>query len=103
MLFITQEQELTWAHPQQILHFYSVSDPFCQKNILVLDKIEARHPAIDFFAIDVDYFIGLLKRFDIITFPTTLIFRSNQEVSRLTNQNANFLSVPTLNAVLADI
>lgn len=103
MLFITTEQEITWTKPQQILHFYSVRDPFCQKNIVVLDKIEAKNLDAAFFAIDVDYFTGLVKRYEILTFQTTLVFKDNEEKYRLTNADCNFLSFPTLNAILADI
>jgi hypothetical protein len=92
MLFITHEQELTWIRPKQILHFYSVSDPFCQKNILVLDRIESQFPDTAFFAIDVDYFANLLKRFEIITFPTTIFFENGEERYRLINIDHNFLS-----------
>src|ERR1700722_535508 len=103
MLFITQEQEITRTNQTRILHFHSVRDPFCQKNIVVLDKIEAKRPDMAFFAIDVDYFTGLIKRYEIVQFPTTLIFSDNIEVRRIINTEVNFLSFTALTAVLSDI
>jgi thiol-disulfide isomerase/thioredoxin len=83
MLYLCQEDQLTWHNKFQVLYFYSAHMPFHQKMMIMLDKIENKYPDIAFFAIDTDYFQGLIKRFNIVVLPTVIMFNKNKEVKRL--------------------
>jgi thiol-disulfide isomerase/thioredoxin len=100
MLYLSQEEELTWKQELQILYFYATWLPYHQKSIVMLDWAQQKYPLIAFFAIDVDFFKGFVKRYGILTAPTILIFRQGREVKRLTDQ-----LIPTSDfiAVLDDI
>lgn len=85
MLFLVQENELIWKNTFQVLYFYSAEIPFNQKICLMLNKIESIYHNLDFFAIDVRYFNGLLKRFNIVSLPTIVILEKSKEIKKITN------------------
>ena len=99
MLCIGQENEITWKRKFQVLYFYAAWMPFHQKMMIMLEKVEQKFSNIDFFAIDVDYFKGLQKRFNIQSIPTILLFQDLKEVKRLTQR----LSTQDFIAVFGDI
>lgn len=83
MNYLTHENELTWNSPFQVLYFNALWVPFKQKLIFMLDKVAQKYPAIALFAIDVDHFKSLCKRFNVDSVPTVLIMESGKEVKRI--------------------
>jgi|SRR5579859_1334949 len=102
MIFISEENELIWKSDIQVIYFYSSWMPFHQKFLLMLDKMEQKYPDIAFFAIDIDYFFPLCKRFDVITIPTVIFFIASKEIKRINKMistaefNSNFESLRSL-------
>src|SRR5258708_26488393 len=84
MLYLVQENELIWNRKFQILYFYSTWIPFHQKMLFMLDKIQQKFPTIAFFAIDADYFEGLVKRFVVESIPTVVTFHDSKKLQRFT-------------------
>lgn len=83
MIFINHENELTWNSKYQVLYFYAIWMPFNQKIILMLNNLVDNLPNVPLFAIDVDYFKGFCKRFNIISIPTILIMEKGKEIRRI--------------------
>lgn len=83
MLFLTQEQELNFDSKIQSLYFYAPWMPFHKKMLTMISKIEEKHKDVSFFAVDVDSFKGLCKRFNIDSVPTTLIMSNGKESKRI--------------------
>lgn len=82
MNFIIEESEVKLNEGFVSLYFYASWMPFHKKNQLMIDKIEKEFD-IEFLAIDTDHFKGLVKRFDINSVPSFLIFKDGQEKKRL--------------------
>ena len=80
MIFITKEEDLNF---DQIcaLYFYASWVPFHKKMLVMLNKMEERYP-IKYFAIDIDNFSSIVKRFSIECVPTVLIF-NKKELKRI--------------------
>lgn len=83
MIYLNHENELTWDSPFQVLFFNTQRMAFKQKLIFMLDKVAQKYPSISLFAIDVDYFRSLCKRFNVEGLPTVLIMKSGKEVKRI--------------------
>jgi thioredoxin-like negative regulator of GroEL len=83
MDFITQEKELTWLCPIQSLYFYSDWMTYHLKMLLMLDKAEQKHKDMAFFAIDVDHFPSLIRRFNVELIPTVILTKDFREVRRI--------------------
>jgi thiol-disulfide isomerase/thioredoxin len=95
MLYLGQDSELIWNRKFQVLYFYSAHIAFHQKMLIMLDKVEQKYRAHAFFAIDIDYFNGLGKRFAIESLPTVIVFKDSKEVKRLvdTSTTSHFVAV----------
>ena len=83
MFFLTQEQELTFNSKVQALYFYAPWMPFHKKMLLMISKMEEKHRDVSFFAVDVDSFKGLCKRFNIDSIPTVIIMDNGEESKRI--------------------
>lgn len=83
MIYLAHENELTWDSEYQVLYFYASWMPFNQKVIVSLGQIEGKFPNVPLFAIDIDYFKGFCRRFDITIVPTILITENGKEVKRI--------------------
>lgn len=83
MQFISQEEELTFKSPVQSLYFYASWMPYHKKMITMIEKMQEKHKGVDFFAIDVDHFNGLCKRFQIDSIPTVLLLKEGTEIKRI--------------------
>jgi Thioredoxin domain-containing protein len=83
MLFITQEQDISFADQQQVLYFYASWMPFHKKMMIMIGKMEEKYKNVKFFAIDVDQFSSLCKRFNITSIPTVLIYSGGIESKRI--------------------
>lgn len=83
MNFINHENELTWNSKYQALYFHATWVPFNQKLIHILDNIADNLPNVPLFAIDVDYFKGFCKRFNITNIPTIIIMENGKEIKRI--------------------
>ena len=83
MIFINNENELTWNNKYQALYFYAVWMPFNQKVMYKLNILNEELPFVSIFAIDTDYFKGLCKRFDVTTIPTIIIMENGKEAKRI--------------------
>jgi thioredoxin 1 len=83
LIFLTQENELIWDKKYQVLYFYATWMAFNKKYIIMLDNFTDNLPNISLFAIDIDYFKGLCRRFDITNIPTVLIMKNGKEIKRI--------------------
>lgn len=99
MLFITQENELIFNSKIQALYFYSSWMPYHNKMMIMINKIKEKHKDIIFFAIDVDHFKGLCRRFNIESIPTVIIFKNNEELKRING----LIMTSAFRSIFADI
>jgi thioredoxin-like negative regulator of GroEL len=83
MLFLTEESEYNAELSMQALYFYSSWMPFKAKMQLMIERVEEKHKNIAFFAIDVDYFKGLCRRFEVTSIPTVVVFIEGEVVKKL--------------------
>lgn len=83
MQFLVQENDLSFLSKRQVLYFYASWMPFHKKMMIMIGKMENKYKDINFFAIDVDYFRGLCKRFNIESVPTVLILEYGAEKKRI--------------------
>jgi thioredoxin-like negative regulator of GroEL len=86
MLCLSQENELASKKRFQALYFYSAQEPFHCKILIMLDKIEKKYATIDVFSIDTNHFKGLIKRFNINSIPTVVIFENFKALTKLENR-----------------
>lgn len=82
MIFITQEAELS-LDKAQVLYFYATWMPYHKKMMHMIEKVEEKRKDIAFFAIDVDHFKGLCRRFDVVSIPSVLILQDGKEIKRI--------------------
>ena len=83
MLFLTQEPDLQIKTKIVSLYFYASWMPYHKKMINMIQKMEMKYKDITFFAIDVDYFKGLCKRFNVTSIPEVLILVDGKEIKRI--------------------
>lgn len=84
MIFITKEEELSFNQGMQVVYFYTSWAIFHQKTLLMIDRSEPKHQKhFSFLAVDVEQFQQSIKRFNLFTVPTVLIFRNGIEVRRI--------------------
>lgn len=81
MIFITQD-DLT-LDKTQAFYFYATWMPFHKKMMHMIEKMEEKREDISFFAIDVDHFKGLCRRFGIESIPSVVIFKDGKEIKRI--------------------
>lgn len=79
MLFITKEEDLDLSSDKNSLYFFGRWMPYHKKMLVMLDKMEDRHDDVKFYAIDVDMFKGMCKRFSVDSVPTVLILNGNKK------------------------
>jgi thioredoxin 1 len=99
MLFITQESEISSPIAIKSLYFYASWMPYHKKMMVMIDKMEQKYKEIEFLAIDVDYFKGLCKRFNIESIPTILIINKGEELKRING----LIMTSALKSAFADI
>lgn len=73
MIFITDEKEIKNSTGICAIYFYAQWLHFHKKMLLMIDKIESGNKDIIFYAVDVDSFAGLCKRYDVKSIPTVII------------------------------
>ena len=83
MLFLTQEFDLQIQSKIVSLYFYASWMPYHKKMINLIQKMELKYKDITFFAIDVDYFKGLCKRFNVTSIPEVIILVDGEEIKRI--------------------
>src|SRR5574339_143829 len=83
MLFITNESELQSKSRIVSLYFYATWMPYHKKMLTMMGKMEEKHKDVAFFAIDVEYFKGLCKRFNVTSIPEVLILVDGKEAKRI--------------------
>lgn len=83
MLFITDESELNINEGKVSLYFYASWIPFNKKMITMINKMQEKFTDIKYFAIDVDFFKNLCKRFNVTSIPEIIIFNDGKEVKRI--------------------
>jgi thiol-disulfide isomerase/thioredoxin len=69
MIFITKEEDLDLTFSKRALYFYGSWMPYHKKMLTMIGKMEEKYPDMKFFAIDVDAFKGICKRFNIDSVP----------------------------------
>ena len=99
MFFITQENELASELKLHALYFYASWMPYHSKMLIMIDKMEEKHKDIAFFAVDVDAFKGLCRRFDVNSVPTVIITNNGYEIKRITG----IVMTSAFNSAFADI
>jgi len=84
MKFILDEEGLCLRNKKEIsLYFYAAWMPYHKKMLFMIDKVEKKYDNVYFFAIDVDAFGGICKRFNIKSIPTIVLIKNKQEVNRI--------------------
>lgn len=81
MIFISQESDLCFD-TMCVMYFYSPWMPYHKKMLIMLDKMEQKYDNMKFFAVNVDLFKSVCKRFEIDSIPTVLIF-NKKELKRI--------------------
>lgn len=84
MLSIVSETDLVLKEKIQCLYFYTSWMQCHGKMITMLSKMEKKYPDIEFFGIDLDFFKTFIKRFDVNSVPTVILFKNGKEKKRLT-------------------
>jgi thiol-disulfide isomerase/thioredoxin len=97
MIFIDKESDLSFDD-MCVLYFYASWYPYNKKMLIMLDKMEQKYNHIKFFAINVDDFKQVTKRFAINSVPTVLIF-NKKELKRITG----LVLTSVFRSVFADI
>ena len=83
MIFATNEEEIEKVHEFKVLYFYATWMPFHKKMMIMIEKIEAKKPYINFCAVDVDYFKSSVKRYSVESIPTIILFNKNKQLKTL--------------------
>lgn len=83
MLFITNESEIQFDKGNYSIYFYSNWMPYHKKMLTILSKMEEKHKNVKHLAIDVEQFKTIIKRFNIESIPTVLLFRDGKEIKRI--------------------
>jgi len=84
MIYITSENELNLNYPVACIYFYATWMPFHKKMALMIEKIEQKYKdKILFYAVDVDFFKSICKRYKIESIPTIIINHNNKEKQRV--------------------
>lgn len=78
MIFITKEEDLDLTFSKRALYFYGSWMPYHKKMLTMIGKMEKKYPEMKFFAIDVDAFKGICKRFNIDSVPMVLVFNGRR-------------------------
>jgi len=83
MITIAEESEI-FSDKNGIfaVYFFSKWMPFHKKMLLMIEKVEEKFN-IKFLAVDVDDFKSAVKRLDIDSVPTVVVFKDNIEVKRI--------------------
>jgi len=86
MIYLTQENDLNLNHSFVCLYFYASWMPFHKKMHTMIGKIEEKYKEqnIICYGIDVDAFKSMIKRFNLESIPTVIIYLNNKEVKRAT-------------------
>lgn len=83
LTFITDESELLTKPNTFGIYFYSRALPLNHKKILIMiDKVIKKYK-IPFYAVDIDSFKTLVKRFDLESVPTVIGFVNKKEKDRI--------------------
>lgn len=82
MVFITKEEDLLFDNIKG-LYFYASWMPFHKKMLIMISKMEEKYKNISFFAVDVDYFKSITKRFNVESIPTVLIIENGKEIKKI--------------------
>ena len=83
MFFFTQESDLQIKSKIISLYFYAPWMPYHKKMVDMINKMEEKYKDIVFYAIDIDYFKGLCKRFNVTSIPEVIILVDGKEVKRI--------------------
>lgn len=85
MLFVTTESELRVGAGISVFYFYADWLLYHKKIKIMIEKVELLNNNINFCAIDIDYFDGICKRFNVNTLPTIIIMKDGgKEIKRIT-------------------
>jgi thiol-disulfide isomerase/thioredoxin len=82
LIFITQESDLQFDC-KCVFYFYATWMPFNNKMLNILDKLERKYIDTKFFAIDVEVFKNICKRFSIDNIPVILLMNKGYELQRI--------------------
>lgn len=83
MLFLTKENELQIQEKYVCLYFYAPWMPYHSRMTMMISKMEQKYKDVTFYAIDVDFFKNLCKRFEVDSIPTIVILNNIKEFKRV--------------------
>jgi len=98
MIFITKDEDLDLSSEKNSIYFFGRWMPYHKKMLVMLDKIEEKYSDVKFYAIDVDMFKNMCKRFSIDSVPTILILNGNKK-----RRIVGTILMSAIKAVFADI
>jgi len=78
MIFITREEDLDLSFEKNALYFFGRWMPYHKKMLIMLDKMQEKYTDVIFYAIDVDMFKNMCKRFSVDSVPTVLIINGDK-------------------------
>jgi thioredoxin-like negative regulator of GroEL len=99
VIFLTQEDQLKFDTPFQVLYFYLPQMPFHSKMLIMLNKMEKKYPIMTVFAIDTDYFKTICKRFRIEALPEIVIMHKRNQIKRI----SGIIATQDFNQIFDDI
>jgi thiol-disulfide isomerase/thioredoxin len=85
MYFLTKEEDLNLNHKASCIYFYASWMPFNKRMISLLEKVEEKYKDKDivFYAIDVDFFKNLCKRFEVDAIPAIVVNKDSKLVKKI--------------------
>lgn len=98
MIYITSENELNLNYQVVCIYFYATWMPFHKKMAAMIEKIEQKYKVV-FYAVDVDFFKSICKRYKIESIPTIIINHNNKEKERVNG----VILTSVLKSIFADI
>jgi thiol-disulfide isomerase/thioredoxin len=100
MIYITSENELNLNYPVACMYFYATWMPFHKRMATMISKIEEKYKdKIIFYAIDVDFFKAICKRYQLDSIPAIIINFNNKEKFRVNG----VIMTSALKSVFVDI
>jgi thiol-disulfide isomerase/thioredoxin len=84
-MYLTKEDDLRLNHQFSCIYFYASWMPFHKRMSNLIIKLEEKYKDKDivFYAIDVDFFKNLCKRFEVDAIPTIIINKDFKLVKKI--------------------
>jgi thiol-disulfide isomerase/thioredoxin len=83
VIFLTKEEDFIFHNKITCIYFYASWMIYHKKMLIMIDKIEKKHPELLFYAIDVDFFKTMCTRFNVKSIPDIVVYFNNKEQYRI--------------------